>query len=315
MGWVGPAQPTGPDSAQNCWADLGPKMDWADFGPNTIILFWARPGLEDWAGPGPAWPSNKRWRGELFSPHPPACRTLFVLHAGKKTKGSNEGRKKNYLARRRLCVAGGAAAEAGGGVVAHGRRLQAALHLFRTSGGVIVFFPVFYPFPAFPFSSYVSVFSFSSLPSLLSVCFSFLCFFLCFSLLSVSLFFRFFLSLSSVFFVFSFSSVSPPLFSALGVLFIEPKAWLGTALMGSSRLVGHWRDCQGPAPLPGFLAGARWVVGHCVRSVGSRRESGRQKIQIKATLFPSSPLRDRGKKMNSVVQNDTVLLFLFFFFS
>jgi hypothetical protein len=84
--------------------------------------------------------------------------------------------------------------------------------------------------------------------------------------------------------------------------------------MGSSRLVGHWRDCQGPAPLPGFLAGARWVVGHCVRSVGSRRESGRQKIQIKATLFPSSPLRDRGKKMNSVVQNDTVLLFLFFFF-
>jgi hypothetical protein len=37
-------------------------------------------------------------------------------------------------------------------------------------------------------------------------------------------------------------------------------------------------------------------------------------IQIKANLFPSSPLRDRGKKMNSVVQNDTVLLFLFFFF-
>ena len=86
MGWAGPAQPTGPDSAQNCWADLGPKMDWADFGPNTIILFWARPGLEDWAGPGPAWPSNKRWRGELFSPHPSACRTLFVLHAGTKKK-------------------------------------------------------------------------------------------------------------------------------------------------------------------------------------------------------------------------------------
>jgi len=36
-------------------------------------------------------------------------------------------------------------------------------------------------------------------------------------------------------------------------------------------------------------------------------------IQIKATLFPSSPLRDRGKKMNSVVQNDIVLLFFFFF--
>jgi hypothetical protein len=35
-------------------------------------------------------------------------------------------------------------------------------------------------------------------------------------------------------------------------------------------------------------------------------------IQIKAKLFPSSPLRDRGKKMNSVVQNDTVLLFFLF---
>jgi hypothetical protein len=74
------------------------------------------------------------------------------------------------------------------------------------------------------------------------------------------------------------------------------------------------RDCQGSAPLPlGFLAGARWVVGHCVRSVGSRREWP-AKIQKKATFLPSSPLRDRWKKMNSVVQNDTVLLFPFFFF-
>jgi len=73
--------------------------------------------------------------------------------------------------------------------------------------------------------------------------------------------------------------------SALGVLFIEPRAWLCTALMGSSRLVGHWRDCQGPAPLPGFLVGARWVVGHCVRSVGSRRESGRQKFKLKQNFF------------------------------
>jgi len=110
-------------------------------------------------------------------------------------------------------------------------------------------------------------------------------------------------SRSSSLFCFSLFLLSPsfyllPLspFSVLGVLFIEPKAWLCTALMGSSRLVGHWRDCQGPAPLPGFLAGARGVVGHCVRSVGSRRESGRQKIQIKATLFPSSPLRDRGEE-------------------
>ena len=40
MGWAGPAQPTGPGSAQNWWADFGPKR-----------LFWARPGPEDRAGP------------------------------------------------------------------------------------------------------------------------------------------------------------------------------------------------------------------------------------------------------------------------
>jgi hypothetical protein len=45
--------------------------------------------------------------------------------------------------------------------------------------------------------------------------------------------------------------------------------------MGSKRLVGHWCDCQGS------VGGARWVVGHCVRSVGSRRESGRQKFKKK----------------------------------
>ena len=49
MGWAGPAHPTGPDSAQNCWADFGPKW----IGPISTQkrLFWARPGLEDRAGP------------------------------------------------------------------------------------------------------------------------------------------------------------------------------------------------------------------------------------------------------------------------
>jgi len=134
-----------------------------------------------------------------------------------------------------------------------------------------------------------------------------------------------FLSPFSLFRFFSFSSpllcffpflsprlFSPPLPSVLGVLFIEPRAWLCCGAWGATgrSAIGH--DCQGSAPLPGFLASARWVVGHCVRSVGSRRESGRQKFKKKASFFPSSPLRDRGKKMNSVVQNDTVLLFFFF---
>ena len=33
MGWAGPAQPTGPDSAQNCWADFGPVSFRAGSGP------------------------------------------------------------------------------------------------------------------------------------------------------------------------------------------------------------------------------------------------------------------------------------------
>ena len=64
MGWAGPAQPTGPDSAPNVLGRFRPKMDWADLGPKkTIILFWARPGPEDRAGPGPAWPKLKTGGG------------------------------------------------------------------------------------------------------------------------------------------------------------------------------------------------------------------------------------------------------------
>jgi hypothetical protein len=80
-----------------------------------------------------------------------------------------------------------------------------------------------------------------------------------------------------------------------------------TALMGGSRLVGHW------ARLPRF-GGWCAVVGRPLCPVGGlQAREWPAEIQIKASLSPSSPLRDRGKKMNSVVQNDTVLLFLFFF--
>ena len=135
MGWAGPAQRTGPDSAPKLVGRFRPKMDWADLGPKKTLLgqirprrqgwsgpprlgrtqpkisgpisaqnglgrsrpkkklniifwaiiFWARPGPEDRAGPGSAWPKPKRGGGNYFPPTP-ACRTLLVLHAGKETR-------------------------------------------------------------------------------------------------------------------------------------------------------------------------------------------------------------------------------------
>ena len=64
------------------------------------------------------------------------------------------------------------------------------------------------------------------------------------------------------------------------------------------------RDCQGSAPLLGFLAGARWVVDHCVRSMGSRRERARPKLKKKAS-FPSSPLHVRGEEERGTVSFKT----------
>ena len=108
MGRAGPAQLTGPDSAQQ---GLGRSQ------PNKVSYFvWVGPGLDTRDGPesvwptntwlgqnqsGPekkktnnarpesAWPSNITSGGELFSPSPPACRTLFVLHAGKNNESTN----------------------------------------------------------------------------------------------------------------------------------------------------------------------------------------------------------------------------------
>jgi len=190
-----------------------------------------------------------------------------------------------------------------GGGVAHGRRFQAALQLFRTS---VSFF-------------YVSVFSFSSPPSLLSVCVSFLCYFFyvflssrflsSFGSSSLSpLFFCFVLLLPPLSSLLSFFCFSPPFVSAfLASIYRGQGRCFFTALMGGSRLVGHW------ARLPRF-GGWCAVVGRPLCSVGGlQAREWPAEIQIKASLSPSSPLRDRGKKMNSVVQNDTVLLFLFFF--
>ena len=87
MGWAGPAQPTGPDSAQNCWADLRPKMGWADFGPKKKLTFSSGPDPAQKTGLGqdPPGPSQNGAGGIIFPPTP-ACRTLLVLHAEKEKK-------------------------------------------------------------------------------------------------------------------------------------------------------------------------------------------------------------------------------------
>ena len=179
---------------------------------------------------------------------------------GKKTKCSNEGRKKNYLARRRLCVTGGAAAEAGGGVVAHGWRLQAALRLFRTSGGVTAFF-----------SSFLPVSSFSlSLPMFRSS------FFLPFPLFSQSVFFfrlLFFYVFLSSRFLSSFGSSSLSFFFLLSSvffgLFIEPRggAFYGCTWGARAAAVGRpfGCSCRGSAPC---FSGRRAAGGRPVSSVG-----------------------------------------------
>ena len=307
MGWAGPAQPTGPDSAQNCWADLGPKMDWADLGPNTIILFWARPGPEDWAGPGPAWPSNNRWRGELFSPHPcmqnatrSACR-----EGNEKYKRENEGEEKlpgaEEAVRRWRCCGRGwwrcrssrTAAPGGAAAVPNVRRCYCFFFQFSTRFQLFPFLPMFrsslfLPFPLFSQSVFYVFLSSRFLSSFGS-------------------------SSLSPLFLFSPSPPSPcsrrswgPIYRAKGVALYcshgEQPAGRPLARLPRS----------GPPPR---LSGRCAVGGRPLCPVGGlQAREWPAKIQIKAKLFPSSPLRDRGKKMNSVVQNDTVLLFLFFFF-
>ena len=78
MGWAGPAQPTGPDSAQNCWADLGPKQK------AHYLLGQTRPRRQGWARIRLA--QAKTGQGGNYFPPTPACRTLLVLHAGNETR-------------------------------------------------------------------------------------------------------------------------------------------------------------------------------------------------------------------------------------
>jgi hypothetical protein len=81
--------------------------------------------------------------------------------------------------------------------------------------------------------------------------------------------------------------------------------------MGSSRVIGHW------ARLPRFGStrfSSRCVVGQCVRSVGSRREKDRQKIQIKASFFLLPRCMFGGKKKEEQCRSKRHRSALFFFF-
>ena len=176
MGWAGPAQPTGPDSAQNCWADLGPK--WV--GPISAqnkkhIIFWARPGPEDRAGPGSAWPKPKRGRGGIIFPPPLHAERYSFCMQGTKRENKREGEGEEKLPGAEAeavagCVSGGSVVEAGSGVAAPWRRLQAAALLSQAAERGILplsFSSVSFPFLlllwfSFPLFSFLSVLSSSS---------------------------------------------------------------------------------------------------------------------------------------------------------
>ena len=74
MGWTGPAQPTGPDSAQNGLGRSRPKTK------THYLLGQTRPRRQGWARIRLA--QAKTGRGGNYFPPTPACRTLLVLHAG-----------------------------------------------------------------------------------------------------------------------------------------------------------------------------------------------------------------------------------------
>jgi len=129
--------------------------------------------------------------------------------------------------------------------------------------------------------------------------------------------FRFFRSppLSSVFFPF----LSPRPSSLFSPFFLPPPQRSWALFIEAKGAVFYSSHGEQPAGRPlGAAAEVQWVVRGGWSAIVSGRwapgESGRQKFKKKQHFFPSSPLRDRGKKMNSVVQNDTVLLFLFFSF-
>ena len=129
MGWAGPTQPTGPGSAQKCWADFGPKNGLGRSRPKKLISpSGPGPAQKARLGQDPPGPATKTGRGELFPPPPlHAERYSFCMQRRKNKTQGGGGTKVTWRGEAVSgCVAGGAVAEVGGGVLAHGRRLQAA---------------------------------------------------------------------------------------------------------------------------------------------------------------------------------------------
>ena len=138
MGRAGPAQLTGPDSAQKGLGRSRPSRDWADLGPTKSSIFrlgrtwprqqgWARTSLahktQGWARTSLAQRRKNQQcrarislarqhniRGGIIFPLP-SCMQNAVRSAcrGKTTKVQTIRGEKSYLAWRRWCVAGLAA--------------------------------------------------------------------------------------------------------------------------------------------------------------------------------------------------------------
>ena len=177
------------------------------------------------------------------------------------------------------CVSGGAVVEAGSGVAAPWRRLQAAALLSQAAERGLLplsFTSVSFPFLlllwfSFPLFSLLSVLFFLSPFSLFRFFrspLSLLCFFR-FLLLSPV---RSLLSLFPLFFLLFFSAFLASIYRGQGRCFLQ-LSW------GAAGWSAIGRGCRGS------VGGARWMVGHCVRSVGSRRENGRQNSKKKLPFF------------------------------
>jgi len=197
MGWAGPAQPTGPDSAQNCWADFGPK--WVGLISAQKKLTFSSgldPAQKRGLGQDPPGPSQNGAGGNYFPPHP--CMQNATRSAcgegNEKNKREKEGEEKlpgaeEAVRRWRCCGRGwwrcrSSRTAAPGGAAAVPNVRFPFLPMFRSS----LFFPSLSSLSLFFFPLFFFMF-FSPLGfSLLSVLpLSLLCFF-CFLLLPSPLF-------------------------------------------------------------------------------------------------------------------------------